>query len=155
MSQDELDRRHFHRLTAAAFGGLMAGTSWGCRSQDASQPSGGESSSATGEGGDAVAVSDKNLCRGLNDCQAKGAGGDNACRGQGQCATFEHHTCAAQNACKGQGGCGENPGLNACKGQGSCSVPLMEPAWEKVRARKEQEWQAADQDFGAAPAKAE
>lgn len=148
MTHDELNRRNFNRLAAAAFGGLIAGTSLGCRSE--SEPSGGLPPE-----GDAVAAGDKNLCRGLNDCRGQGYGGQNDCRGQGQCATYDRHSCASENACKGQGGCGENPGLNACKGQGGCSVPLMASAWENVRARKEQEWKAESQTFGEAPAATE
>lgn len=148
MSQDELSRRKFNHLTAAALSGMLAGAALGCRSQSESDSSG---SAATNGAGDAVATGDKHLCRGLNDCKGQGAGGDNACRGQGQCATYDHHSCASENACKGQGGCGENPGLNACKGQGGCAVPLMESAWETVRARKEEAWKAADEEFAAAP----
>jgi hypothetical protein len=98
-----------------------------------------------------VAAGEKHLCRGLNDCKSQGEGGQNACRGQGECATHQRHDCAGENACKGQGGCGEKVGLNDCKGQGGCAVPLMEEAWKTVRARKEESWQAANQEFADAP----
>jgi hypothetical protein len=157
MTHDEVDRRNFNRLTAAALGGMLTGFISGCGSrnepaQSAASPAPGpiggeEANSAAG----ALAAADKHLCRGLNDCKGLGVGGDNACRGQGQCATYEHHACAGENSCKGQGGCGENPGQNACKGQGGCHVPLMESAWEQVRAREEQEWKAANQEFAEAP----
>ncbi len=143
MSQEGLNRRSFNRLAAAAFGGMMTGAAIGCRQETA--PNGASSNN------DAVAAGEKHLCRGLNDCRGQGFGGANECRGQGQCATYERHSCAGENACKGQGGCGENPGLNSCKGQGGCAVPLMESAWEIVRARKEQEWKANNAPFGEAP----
>jgi hypothetical protein len=160
MTHDELNRRKFNRLTAAALGGMVAGASWGCRSK--SDPNaGGEVASggaaAPGDTGDAAGSggSDLHLCRGLNDCKGLGAGGENACRGQGECATYERHDCHAENACKGQGGCGETVGLNACKGKGNCAVPLMDEAWETVRARKEEAWTAANQEFAEPPPKPE
>src|SRR5688500_15502622 len=112
--RDSIDRRRFHELTAAALGGLAAGAVIGCGGGD-----------QAGDGGksDGKAVADVHLCRGLNDCKGKGKGGDNACRGQGACATAKEHSCGGQNECKGLGGCGENPGENACKGQGHCAVP--------------------------------
>jgi hypothetical protein len=133
-----LDRRDFHQLTAAAIGGLAAGSLAGC------SETGGEPTSAAGE---------KHLCRGLNDCKGQGKGGDNACRGQGNCATVAEHACGGSNECKGLGGCGENVGANSCKGQGGCHVPLMEGAWAKLRERKESEWKAEEEKFGPAPAK--
>jgi hypothetical protein len=157
MSHEEVDRRNFNRLTAAALGGMLSGALSGCGSRNEPAPSGvspapgAAGSEGADSDGSAVAAADKHLCRGLNDCKGLGAGSENACRGQGQCATYEHHACAGENACKGQGGCGENPGQNACKGQGGCHVPLMESAWEQVRARKVQEWQAAKLEFADAP----
>jgi hypothetical protein len=93
------------------------------------------------------------LCRGLNDCKGQGKGGDNACRGQGACATAKEHSCHAQNDCKGLGGCGEDVGKNDCKGKGACAVPLMDSAWETLRKRKETEWGEKMLEFSAAPAK--
>ncbi len=138
-----LDRRKFNQLTAAAFGGLAAGTLLGC--------GGGDESKAVV---DAKPAGDVHLCRGLNDCKGKGKGGDNACRGQGSCASVEN-ACAGMNECKGLGGCGESAGANACKGQGGCHVPLMEGAWKTVRTRLESEWKDKDLEFGEAPAKVE
>lgn len=145
MSSGSIDRRRFHEWSAAALGGLVAGSLLGCSSPNANQGKSEESASAE----------EKHLCRGLNDCRGQGAAGQNECRGQGACATLVAHSCAGENACKSQGGCGENPGLNECKGQGGCSVPLMESAWQKVRARKEAGWAKAGEKFGTAPAKAE
>jgi hypothetical protein len=94
------------------------------------------------------------LCRGLNECKGKGKGGENACRGQGRCATAKEHACGGQNECKGLGGCGETAGANECKGHGGCHVPLMDDAWAKLRQKKEAEWTEKKLESGAAPAKA-
>ena len=153
MNHDELNRRKFNHLAAAALGGMMAGASFGCRSKSQPPPATSGAAPAGGAREGEVAAGDKNLCRGLNDCKGLGAGGDNACAGQGACATYEHHDCHQLNACKGQGGCGETAGLNECAGKGECAVPLMEGAWEKVRARKEEAWDAAGKEFGEAPPK--
>jgi hypothetical protein len=139
--RDSIDRRRFHELTAAALGGLAAGAVIGCGGTD--QPAAGP--------GDGKAVADAHLCRGLNECKGKGKGGDNACRGQGACATAKEHSCSGQNECKGLGGCGASPGENSCKGKGGCAVPLMESAWDKVRAKKEEEWKGKNAEFGTAP----
>ena len=113
-----VDRRDFHRLTAAALSGLAAGAVLGCRSKPAAN-------------GPAITPikSDVHLCRGLNECKGQGKGGDNACRGQGACATAKEHACSGQNECKGLGGCGGTEGANECKTKGGCHVPLMEGAW--------------------------
>ena len=92
---DVLDRRDFHKLTAAALGGLAAGAILGC---------GGAADPAA----QVVAPSEVHLCRGLNECKGQGKGGGNACRGQGACATAKEHACGGQNECKGLGGCGDN-----------------------------------------------
>jgi hypothetical protein len=138
--RESMDRRRFHELTAAALGGLAAGAVIGCGKD---QPAEGTS--------DGKAVADAHLCRGLNECKGKGKGGDNACRGQGACATAKEHACGGQNECKGLGGCGENVGANECKTKGGCHVPLMESAWDKLRAKKEEEWKGKKTDFGTAP----
>jgi hypothetical protein len=142
MRDSKLDRREFHQLTAAAFGGIVAGAVVGC---------GGSGPKAD----TTVANADLHLCRGLNECQGKGAGGANTCRGLGACATSKKHECATQNECKGFGGCGEDAGRNACKGKGGCSVPLMDEAWKSVRGRLETKWKEKQQKFGDAPAKPE
>jgi hypothetical protein len=140
MSSNELDRRRFHELSAAALSGLIAGSLVGCGNR------GGQNAPVQ-----ATAAADKHLCRGLNDCAGKDVTGENACRGQGVCATIEHHTCSGKNECKGQGGCGTTAGINECKGKGGCSVPLMTPAWKEVRQRKEAAWTAAGIKFGSPP----
>jgi hypothetical protein len=139
MPDPTLDRREFHRLTAAALGGIAAGSILGC--------GGGTTSPAPVA---ATPAADVHLCRGLNECKGQGKGGDNACRGQGACATAKAHDCGGHNECKGLGGCGANPGANECKGHGGCHVPLMESAWKTLRAKKEAEWAEKKLEAGAA-----
>ena len=149
MNTQDMNRRDFTRLTAAAFGGVVAGTMAGCsRSADETASGSGE----TGGGTQSVSLlmEEPHVCRGLNTCEGKGAGGENACAGQGACATAEAHSCSGQNECKGQGGCGEAMGTNSCKGEGGCGVPLQH-GWEGVRAKFEAEMQAAGKPFGDAP----
>ncbi len=166
MKRSEMNRRDFTRLTAAAFGGVVAGSMVGCgeTATDTTPAAGAggaapaEGSSEAGAGATEGATETVNLmleephvCRGLNTCKGKGAGGDNACAGQGTCATAEAHSCSGHNACKGQGGCGGEHGTNACKGMGGCGVPL-EHGWEEVRAKFEAAMKAAGKEVGAAPA---
>jgi hypothetical protein len=153
MDQSDLNRRDFHRLTMAAFGGALAGSIAGCNSSapptgpappgksgTAATATTGASSSAAGAATDTVATLEnsiaavgveKHLCRGLNACKGQGAGSDNACAGQGSCTTLEHHACGGENKCKGQGGCGENALENECAQKGGCHVPLMDHVWKK------------------------
>jgi len=139
MPDHSLDRRDFHKLTAAALGGLAAGSVLGCGGgQDAAQQ--------------VVALSEVHLCRGLNNCKGQGKGGDNACRGQGACATAKEHACGGQNDCKSLGGCGETAGENQCKGKGGCHVPLMESAWTKLRDKRQAQWTEKKLEFGQPPA---
>jgi hypothetical protein len=149
MTERSLDRREFHQLTAAALGGLAAGSVLGCGGGNPPAPA----APAAPVAG-TVAAAEKHLCRGLNECKGQGKGGQNACRGQGACATVAEHSCGGQNECKGLGGCGENVGANECKTKGGCHVPLMDSAWEKVRKRKETEWKEKNLTAGAPPAKA-
>jgi hypothetical protein len=141
-----LSRRDFNLLTSAAFGGMVAGTMFGCSSQKNEKNAGG------GHAGAVVAVAaGVHACRGLNDCKAEGADKQNACAGQGSCAAVKHD-CATQNDCKRQGGCGEAPGYNDCKTKGGCAVPMSAGMWEKARARFEQQMKSEGKQFGAAPA---
>lgn len=143
MDQQELNRRDFHRLTMAAFGGALAGTMAGC---------GEENKPAAGGG---AGKSEPHGCRGLNACKNQGANGKNDCAGQGTCATKEwHHSCHAANACKGQGGCGDSPLQNECKGKGECSIPLMGPAWETARKHFLEQMEKEGKKVGEAPPKA-
>lgn len=145
MTNQPFDRRDFHKLTTAALGGLAAGALLGC----GSEPAGGPGPAVT-----PTAAGDVHLCRGLNDCKGQGKGGENACRGQGACATAKESSCGGQNECKGLGGCGDTVGANECKGQGGCHVPLMDGAWTKLRTKKETEWAEKKLDFSTPPAKA-
>lgn len=174
MENSELNRRDFHRLTMAAFGGALAGSVAGCGGESA-PPAGGPASApagattATPGGGteqpaglddDVAALEnsvaavgvEKHLCRGLNACKNQGKSGENECAGQGTCATLEHHTCGGDNACKGQGGCGKNAVENECKGKGGCHVPLMDEVWGKARKIFEAKMKKAGTPVGAAPA---
>jgi hypothetical protein len=146
VSNSEIDRRTFNQLTAAALGGIAAGSLAGCGgAKPAANPA---APASTGT----AAVADVHLCRGLNDCKGKGKGGDNACRGQGACATAKEHTCGGKNECKALGGCGESAGANECKGKGGCHVPLMDDAWAKLHDKLEAEWKTKKLDYGKAPA---
>jgi hypothetical protein len=137
-----IDRRDFHKLTSAALGGLATGSILGC-------------GKASGPVESTVAKAEVHLCRGLNECKGQGKDGQNACRGQGTCATAKEHGCGGQNECKGLGGCGETVGANECKTHGGCHVPLMESAWDTLRKRKETEWTEKKLEVGAAPPKSE
>lgn len=141
MDHARLNRRDFQRLSMAAFGGAVLGSAL---------PASALADDA--EADRSLLLDEPHVCRGLNTCKSKGASGENACAGQGTCATAEHHTCAGQNACKGQGGCRGMWGMNACKGKGGCHVPVPEGGWKKVRAIFEEEMKKAGKQFGDAPA---
>lgn len=157
-----LDRRDFHKLTLAALSGLLAGTT-GCGKPPATEP--GATAPVPAEPSESPALGvalseaeqllldEPHVCRGLNTCKGLGRSQDNACAGQGTCASVADHACAGQNECKGQGGCGTNPGMNACKGQGGCHVPLMDEIWTKARSAFEAAMQKAGKTVGPAPAK--
>jgi hypothetical protein len=140
---NNLSRREFAKLTAAAVGGVVAGTA-------VNGIAGAESGSIVDEN---PLISGKNVCRGLNPKCGGHKGGSNKCAGQGSCHTANKHTCHGSNECKGQGGCGERPGENACKGKGECGVPLSDGAWKRARANFEAAMKAAGKKFGEAPAK--
>lgn len=145
MKKDILNRRNFNQLAAATLGGVVAATALaGC--------SNGTDPTADGGDGGAVAQGDIHLCRGLNSCKGKGATGENACAGQGQCASVKAHSCGGQNECKGQGGCGDEVGTNDCKGKGGCAIPLMEGKWKEARAALEDRMKKAGKEIGEAPA---
>ncbi len=141
MSNSDVTRRDFNKLTMAAFGGLIAGASTGTLRSMAEDKK--------------EEKKEIHVCRGLNSCKGQDAAGKNACAGQGVCATAMHHECAGLNACKGQGGCGEKPGENACKEMGKCAVPLSDKAWKVARARFEERMKKAKKPFGPAPKKPE
>jgi hypothetical protein len=136
MNRDEMNRRDFHRLTALAMGGMMAGSLAGCgsKTEKTAEPekTTAAEAAATGPKTDPALAqwTDNHLCRGLNACKGLGSGGKNDCAGLGECAIADHHTCGGQNDCKNLGGCGDTAASNECKGQGGCHVPLMKSAWE-------------------------
>ena len=84
-----LSRRDFNRLTVAAFGGMLLGTTLV-----------GHAADKKAEHDPALLLQDKHVCRGLNTCKGKGKGGDNSCKGQGGCGEYP-----GQNSCKGLGSC--------------------------------------------------
>jgi hypothetical protein len=143
MKNPNLSRRNFGKLTAAALGGALLGASQaGCNS---------EKPAMSAQFDPTLLLQEPHVCKGLNSCQGQGKGGDNACAGQGTCATAEAHSCKGENACKGQGGCGAHAGQNACKGQGDCSVPVHEGAWKSARQTFEQLMAKAGKEVGPAP----
>ncbi len=92
-----MDRRRFSQLAAAAFGGLLAGSqAEDVHAQNQSTPPAEKN----------PLLSDPHICRGLNTCKGKDKNKNNACAGQGVCATARAHTCHFRNDCRGQGGCG-------------------------------------------------
>ena len=160
MTMKNLTRRDFTKLSMAAFGGAVGGaTLVGCgegESPDATKPAGAPTQPADAQQASADAnrlLTEPHVCRGMNSCKGTGAGGENACAGQGKCATAKAHSCNGENACKGQGGCGEQPGQNACNGMGQCAVPLSNEAWAKARKSFEAAMTKAGKQFGTAPAK--
>ena len=162
MQDNGLDRRDFHKLTAAALGGMIAGTTIGCGEGKPASKEAAKSKSETPAATDGTValtdaekliIDDPHTCRGLNTCKNTGRSKDNACAGQGTCASVKDSTCGGNNACKGQGGCGELPGMNACEGKGGCHIPLMDEAWTKARAAFEAAMKKTGKTVGAAPAK--
>lgn len=166
MSTNPLNRRDFHRLSATALGGVLAGSLAGCgggvtpakpveESVTTTPPAAVEAPANAPEGaGENVAKAEVHLCRGLNECKGQGGGasaGKNECAGVGECATVKAHTCGGENDCKGLGGCGTTAGANECKGKGGCHVPLMDEAWKTVRKRFEDRMKEAKKKFGEAP----
>ncbi len=166
MKDSELSRRDFSKLTAAAFGGILAGTVAGCgddakkeetkKTPEEPKATPGDPSADANDGevetDVALLLEEPHVCRGLNTCKDKGASGKNDCAGQGTCASVEHHGCHAENACKGQGGCGDTAGINSCDKKGACHVPLMPDVWKKVRAKFEKAMTDSGKTAGAAPA---
>jgi len=164
MKPTGMDRREFHQLTVAALGGVIAGTTVGCSPSGTATPAKTTTAPAFQAAApvaqvtltpemEALIMDEPHTCRGLNSCKGKGRDKENACAGQGTCASIADATCSGQNECKGQGGCGSNPGMNDCKGQGGCHVPLMASAWETARAAFETAMAKNNKPFGPAPEK--
>ena len=161
MSNDGLARRDFHKLTLAALGGVISGAAVGCGG--GTPPNGGvpkpggttpaAPADVTLSDGEKLIIDEPHTCRGLNSCKNLGRSKENACAGQGSCASIADAACAGNNECKGQGGCGELPGMNSCKGEGGCHIPLMPEAWKKARAAFETAMKKSGKTAGAAPEK--
>jgi hypothetical protein len=143
VNSNDLSRREFAKLTAAALGGVVAGATVSRIGSAAERQILDESPLTSG----------KNVCRGLNPKCGGHKGGSNQCAGRGSCHTANKHTCHGSNDCKGEGGCGKQPGENACKGEGECGVPLGEAAWKRARANFETAMKGAGKKFGPAPSK--
>ena len=147
MDSNELNRRQFAKLTAAAVAGLLAGAN--AALADDKKP---EHKDAKKDG--FPWLQDPHICRGLNpSCKGEVKGTKNECAGQAAAATIKEHKCKGMNDCAGEGGCGEKPGENKCKGMGSCAVPLSDKAWGRARKNFEAAMKTAGKKFGAAPKK--
>ena len=83
MGINNLSRREFAKLTAAAVGGVVAGTA-------VNGIAGAEAGTIVDE---SPLLSGKNVCRGLNPKCGGHKGGSNTCAGQGSCHTANKHTC--------------------------------------------------------------
>jgi hypothetical protein len=143
MERSEPSRRDFHRLTAAALSGLLAGVS----------AVGGAQKKEEKEDKKNPLLLEPHVCRGLNTCKGLDKTRKNDCAGMGECATVKAHTCKGENDCRGQGGCGAIPGENACKGKGECAVPLSDKVWPKARKRFEELMAKEGKKVGPAPKK--
>jgi hypothetical protein len=157
MSPSEMHRREFHQLTLAALSGVVAGTAIGCGG--GTNPSAAPAKAKAApeipltSSAETLILDEPHTCRGLNSCKGHGRDKENACAGQGTCASIADASCGGQNECKGQGGCGTSPGMNDCKGQGGCHIPLMDSAWETARAAFETAMKKNNKTFGPAPPK--
>ncbi len=150
MDSQDLNRRSFGKLAAAALGGLVAGAGLGLAADKEAGPK---------DKSKPLMSQEPHICRGLNACKGKGKGTDNTCAGTGTCASAKAHTCAGDNDCAGLGGCNADvkaPGENACKTKGGCHVPIKDSkVWMKARASFEKDMAKAfpDKKIGEAPAK--
>lgn len=174
MKRIELSRREFHRLTVAAFGGVVAGTAIGCGNNGNDAGSGRDEGTTAGDATTAdldTAADDSprdgeqepvggerpefNACLGLNQCKQSGKNaGEHDCAGQGACATAKSHDCATKNECKYLGGCDGKPAANDCRGQGGCQMPLEpfgDEPWQQARTAFEKRMKEAGVTVGAAP----
>lgn len=151
MENSNLQRRDFHKLTMAALGGMMAGTSASAIGAQKKK----EEEKPTINVDPALLLQEPHVCRGINSCKGKGKGkGEkNACAGQGACATVSAHSCNGQNDCKGQGGCGGYPGQNTCKTKGHCAVPLKDETWKVARKQFEHLMKDMNKKVGDPPKK--
>lgn len=148
MSESNVHRRRFHKLTMAAVGGLVAGAG-SAFAQDKKKDKKADKPKLSVD--PALLLQEPHSCRGLNMCKGQGQGEKNACAGQGACGTAKGHDCKGMNDCKGQGGCGGYPGQNTCKSKGHCAVPLSEETWALARKQFEQLMGDVGKKVGDAP----
>lgn len=167
----ELTRRDFNRLTATAFGGVLAGTLIGCGGNDDDDGSADAATSTTDNSTTDTTTTDDNspangeqklvggelpehnACLGLNQCKEHGKNpGEHECAGEGSCATVTH-ACRKKNSCKYLGACDLKVGANQCQGQGGCEVPFIagEDLWKQARAAFEKRMKAKGTEVGMAP----
>ena len=171
MDSQDLNRRAFGKLAAAALGGLVAGAGLvGAadkdKPSDKDKPAADKDKPVKDKPDETPKAKDKDkplmsqephICRGLNTCKGKGHGGKNDCAGQGDCATAKAHTCAGSNDCAGLGGCNSDvklPGENKCKTKGGCNVPTKDSkTWALARKSFEADMKKAfpDKKIGDAP----
>jgi hypothetical protein len=149
-----MNRRDFHKLAAAALGGVTAGANLlHAEDKDKNEKDKDKDKPKPKDPKKPLFLQEPHICRGLNTCKNKGKGGKNECAGRGACATAKAHTCGGDNECRGLGGCGKKPGENDCKEKGDCHVPLQDSAWKIARKRFEEEMTKAKKKFGDAPPK--
>lgn len=142
-----MDRREFHKLAAAAVGGLVAGASLAVTAAAEDKPKKKDPDKP-------LLLQEPHICRGLNPtCKSEVKGKENDCAGQARGPTVKEHKCKGMSDCVGLGGCGEHPGENKCKGMGDCAVPLSDKAWAKARKNFEAAMTKAGKKFGDAPKK--
>lgn len=150
MENSGMNRRSFTKLSAAAFGGLLAGSRLVNAEDKKDEPKPGPKKGVR-------VLQEPHTCRGLNACKGRGGcgatKGKNSCAGTSECATAKHHACKGKNDCANQGGCGNLVGINDCKGHGECAVPLSDAAWGRARIRLQRQFAADGKTLGEAPKK--
>jgi hypothetical protein len=143
-----MDRREFHKLAAAAVGGLVAGASL------AATAAADEEKPKKKNPDKPLLLQEPHICRGLNPtCKGEYKGKKNDCAGQAYGPSVKEHVCKTHNDCAGLGGCGERPGENNCKEMGNCAIPLKNEAWAKARKNFEAAMTKVGKQFGEAPKK--
>src|SRR5260370_31632125 len=140
-----MNRRAFHRLAAAALGGIVAGAGLTeAADKDKPEKDKPEKDKGPKDAKKPALLQEPHVCRGLNTCKTKGKGGKNDCAGQGECATAKAHTCGGENDCRGLGGCGEMPRENDRKGKGKGHGAPDNHASPQARKRVRAEMQKCD-----------
>ena len=128
MDSQDLNRRAFGKLAAAALGGLVAGAGL-VGAADAPKPK---------DKNKPLMAQEPHICRGLNTCKGKGKGGKNDCAGSGDCATAKAHTCAGDNDCAGLGGCRTRSSARREQLQGHGRLPRADQGREDLGERPQE-----------------